>query len=97
MPLKDYQVRVEKEFFFPMDSTIVITAGETSSLTFKMKSTIKPKEPRRTLVMLEAGWHPSQTSFGAMVGFVAKMVPTFVSAVTLVPFLPIWNVTIREH
>lgn len=72
MPLKDYQVRVEKEFFFPMDSTIVITAGETSSLTFKMKSTIKPKEPRRTLVMLEAGWHPSQTSFGAMVGFVAK-------------------------
>lgn len=72
MPLKDYQVRVEKEFFFPMDSTIVITAGETSSLTFKMKSTIKPKEPRRTLVMLEADWHPSQTSFGAMVGFVAK-------------------------
>lgn len=72
MPLKDYQVRVEKEFFFPMDSTIVITAGETSSLTFKMKSTIKPKEPRRTLVMLEAGWHPSQTSFGAMVGFVVK-------------------------
>ena len=72
MPLKDYQVRVEKEFFFPMDSTIVITAGETSSLTFKMKSTIKPKEPRRTLVMLEAGGHPSQTSFGAMVGFVAK-------------------------
>lgn len=72
MPLKDYQVRVEKEFFFTMDSTIVITAGETSSLTFKMKSTIKPKEPRRTLVMLEAGWHPSQTSFGAMVGFVAK-------------------------
>ncbi len=72
MPLKDYQVRVEKEFFFPMDSTIVIAAGETSSLTFKMKSTIKPKEPRRTLVMLEAGWHPSQTSFGAMVGFVAK-------------------------
>lgn len=72
MPLKDYQVRVDKEFFFPMDSTIVITAGETSSLTFKMKSTIKPKEPRRTLVMLEAGWHPSQASFGAMVGFVAK-------------------------
>lgn len=72
MPLKDYQVRVDKEFFFPMDSTIVITAGETSSLTFKMKSTIKPKEPRRTLVMLETGWHPSQTSFGAMVGVVAK-------------------------
>ena len=35
-----------------------------------MISTIKPKEPRRTLVMLEAGYHPSQTSFGGMVGFV---------------------------
>lgn len=71
MPLKDYRIRVEKEFFFSMDSIITVNAGETSSLTFKMKSTIKPKEPRRTLVMLEAGWHPSQTSFGAMVGFVA--------------------------
>lgn len=37
-----------------------------------MKSTIKPKEPRRTLVMAEVGYHPSQISFGAMVGIVSK-------------------------
>lgn len=72
LPLKDYRVRIEKEFFFPMDSTVTIKAGQTSSLTFKMKSTIKPKEPRRTLVMAEVGYHPSQTSYGAMVGIVSN-------------------------
>ena len=72
MPLQEYRIRIEKDFFFPMDSTITIFAGKTSSLTFKMKSTIKPKEPRRTLVMAEVGYHPSQISFGAMVGIVSK-------------------------
>ncbi|MEI3456585.1 MAG: PEGA domain-containing protein [Bacteroides cellulosilyticus] len=72
MPLQEYRIRIEKVFFFPMDSTITIFAGKTSSLTFKMKSTIKPKEPRRTLVMAEVGYHPSQISFGAMVGIVSK-------------------------
>ena len=72
MPLQEYRIRIEKDFFFQMDSTITIFAGKTSSLTFKMKSTIKPKEPRRTLVMAEVGYHPSQISFGAMVGIVSK-------------------------
>ena len=72
MPLQEYRIRIEKEFFFPMGSTVTIFAGKTSSLTFKMKSTIKPKEPRRTLVMAEVGYHPSQISFGAMVGIVSK-------------------------
>lgn len=72
MPLQEYRIRIEKDFFFPMDSTVTIFAGKTSSLTFKMKSTIKPKEPRRTLVMAEVGYHPSQISFGAMVGIVSK-------------------------
>lgn len=72
MPLQEYRIRIEKDFFFPMDSTITIFAGKTSSLNFKMKSTIKPKEPRRTLVMAEVGYHPSQISFGAMVGIVSK-------------------------
>lgn len=72
MPLQEYRIRIEKDFFFPMDSTITIFAGKTSSLTFKMKSTIKPKEPRRTLVMAEVSYHPSQISFGAMVGIVSK-------------------------
>ena len=72
MPLQEYRIRIEKDFFFPMDSTVTIFAGKTSSLTFKMKSTIKPKEPRRTLVMAEVGYHPSQFSFGAMVGIVSK-------------------------
>ena len=72
MPLQEYRIRIEKDFFFPMDSTVTIFAGKTSSLTFKMKSTIKPKEPRRTLVMAEVSYHPSQFSFGAMVGIVSK-------------------------
>lgn len=72
MPLQEYRIRIEKDFFFPMDSTVTIFAGKTSSLTFKIKSTIKPKEPRRTLVMAEVGYHPSQISFGAMVGIVSK-------------------------
>ena len=72
MPLQEYRIRIEKDFFFPMDSTVTIFAGKTSSLIFKMKSTIKPKEPRRTLVMAEVGYHPSQFSFGAMVGIVSK-------------------------
>ena len=79
MPIRDALVKlvlepagIEKDFFFPMDSTVTIFAGKTSSLTFKMKSTIKPKEPRRTLVMAEVGYHPSQISFGAMVGIVSK-------------------------
>ena len=72
MPLQEYRIRIEKDFFFPMDSTVTFFAGKTSSLTFKMKSTIKPKEPRRTLVMAEVGYHPSQISFGAMVGIVSK-------------------------
>jgi hypothetical protein len=72
MPLQEYRIRIEKDFFFPMDSTVTIFAGKTSSLTFKLKSTIKPKEPRRTQVMAEVGYHPSQISFGAMVGIVSK-------------------------
>lgn len=71
MPLKNYHVRVEKEFFFPLDTMLTVLPGETTTHTFRMVSTIKPKEPRHTLVMLEGGWHPSQTSFGAMVGFVS--------------------------
>ena len=70
MPLRSYHVKVEKEFFFPLDTLLSVSAGETTTHTFRMISTIKPKEPRRTLVMLEAGYHPSQTSFGGMVGFV---------------------------
>lgn len=42
----------------------------TYRLTLKL---ILPEDQKRkTLVMLEGGWHPSQTSFGAMVGIVAK-------------------------
>ena len=70
LPLRSYHVKVEKDFFFPIDTLLNVSAGATTTHTFRMVSTIKPKEPRRTLVMLEAGYHPSQTSFGGMVGFV---------------------------
>lgn len=71
LPLRDHQVRLEKDFYFPLDTAVQVKAGETTIYSFQMESTIKPKEPRRTLVMLEAGFHPSQTSFGVMVGMAA--------------------------
>lgn len=43
-------------------------------VTYKLelKLILPEDQKRRTLVMLEGGWHPAQTSFGAMVGIVAK-------------------------
>ena len=72
MPLRDYKVHVEKEFYFPMDSTVSISAGESSILTFKMKSTIKPPLPRRMLIMGDVGYQSSHLSYGGMIGFVRK-------------------------
>lgn len=37
-----------------------------------LKLILPEDQKRKTLIMLEGGWHPSQTSFGAMVGVVAK-------------------------
>lgn len=68
LPLRDYHVKVEKTQYFPQDTLLAVSSGNTTTYTFKLISTIRPKEPRRVLAMLEAGWHPSQTSFGAMVG-----------------------------
>lgn len=72
MPIRDYRIRIEKETYFPIDSAVSIKAGQTITHTFKMVSTIKPKEPQRTLIMAEVGYHPSQISYGAIIGFVRK-------------------------
>lgn len=72
MPIRDYRIRIEKETYFPIDSAVSIKAGQTITHTFKMVSTIRPQEPRRTLIMAEVGYHPSQISYGAMIGFVRK-------------------------
>lgn len=72
MLIRNYRVRVEKELFFPVDTLVGITAGKTTSRSLTMVSAIKPKEPRRMLVMAEVGYHPSQLSYGGMIGFVRK-------------------------
>ena len=72
MPIRSYRLRIEKDVFFPIDTVVNISAGETNGQTFTMISTIKPKEPRRMLVMAEVGYHPSQLSYGGMIGFVRK-------------------------
>lgn len=72
MPLRDYRIRLEKDFFFPMDSLVTVSAGETTSLTFKMTSTIKPRAPRKMLVMGDMGYQSSQLSYGGMIGFVGE-------------------------
>ena len=72
MPIRSYRLRIEKDLFFPIDTVVNISAGETNGQTFTTISTIKPKEPRRMLVMAEVGYHPSQLSYGGMIGFVRK-------------------------
>lgn len=72
MPIRNYHIQVKKEYYFPMDSTATITSGEVQSLTFKMTSTIKPKTPRRMLIMAEIGYHPSFLSYGGTIGFVRE-------------------------
>ena len=72
MPIRSYRLRIEKDLFFPIDTVVNISAGETNGQTFTMISTIKPKEPRRMLVMAEVGYHPSQLSYGGMIGFFRK-------------------------
>ena len=72
MPIRSYRLRIEKDLFCPIDTVVNISAGETNGQTFTMISTIKPKEPRRMLVMAEVGYHPSQLSYGGMIGFVRK-------------------------
>ena len=72
IPLQSHKVRIEKSTYFPVDSTVAIKAGETSVLTHKMNPTKRPKETRRTLVMAQVGYHPSQLSYGIMLGIVRK-------------------------
>lgn len=68
-----YNVRVEKEFYFPKDTAAVVgTGGEKTELVFNMVSTIKPKEGRKTFILADAAMGGgSQTSFGVMVGMAA--------------------------
>lgn len=68
--LGTYQIRVEKENYFPKDTTVDVTVESDANVWLPLLSSLPPAEGRRTLVMLEAGWHPSQLSFGAMVGMV---------------------------
>lgn len=70
MATADYRVRIEKEQYFPIDTTLTITPGQTTSVTFKMVSTIKPRTPWNTLVMTQANLHNSTLAYGGMIGFV---------------------------
>ena len=69
MAIKEYKVRIEKETYFPIDTILTVAAGETVRPTFRMISTVKPKIPMNTLVLLQAGYNPNSTTFGAMLGF----------------------------
>ena len=69
MAIKDYKVRIEKSMYFSIDTVLSIAAGETVRPTFSMKSTIKPRVPWNTVIMAQANYHPSTTSFGGMIGF----------------------------
>ena len=67
-----YKIRVEKDLYFPIDTLVTVLPGETTSMTLKMVSTIKPRTPWTTLIMAQANYHPSILAYGGMVGFVKK-------------------------
>lgn len=69
MTTKEYKVHIEKEQYFPIDTTLTVTAGETVRPTFHLISTIKPRIPISTLALLQIGYNSNQTTFGAMLGF----------------------------
>ena len=72
MAIKSYNVRIEKEQYFPIDTVISVKAGETESVTFQMVSTIKPRVPWDVLITAQANYHPSTFSYGGMIGFMKK-------------------------
>ena len=64
-----YQVHIEKEFFFPLDTTITVeSGGMTTEVQYTLISTIKPKEQRHTFILASGGFAKGQMSYGAMVG-----------------------------
>ena len=70
MALKEYQVRINKAAYFPIDTTLVVEPGETVRPTFYMESRFKPKAPRKMIIMAQAGFGGGgQTAFGGMIGF----------------------------
>ena len=44
---RTYRVRIEKELYFPVDTVLTVTAGETVRPTFHLESTIKPRVPHQ--------------------------------------------------
>lgn len=72
MAARTYNVRVEKEMYFPIDTTLTVSAGQTESVTFQLISTIKPRVPWDVLIAAQANYHPSTLSYGGMVGFMKK-------------------------
>lgn len=71
---KHFRIRSDK--FGEMDIPLVDAEGEAirleSHYTYELKLKLVIPEKRRTIVMAEFGYHPSQTSFGAMVGVATK-------------------------
>lgn len=95
MAIKDYKVRIEKQTYFPIDTVLSVKAGETARPTFHMESTIKPKVPMNVLALLQAGYNPNGTTFGAMLGFGRKNGFYVDSAATSNRQAVSWNATKR--
>ena len=72
MAIKEYSIRIEKETYFPKDTVVTLGAGETLRPTFVLESTIKPNVPLTTLALVQLGYNPNSTTYGAMLGFGRK-------------------------
>ena len=72
MAIKEYNIRIEKDTYFPKDTVVTLGAGETLRPTFILESKIKPKVPMSTMIMAQVGYNPNSTTFGAMLGLGRK-------------------------
>lgn len=64
-----YRIRMEKKNFFPKDTAVVVEPGSTVEVHLTMKSSLIS---RKTLIMGDCAYNPSQLSYGVMIGMVKK-------------------------
>ena len=72
MPGRTRNITIKSEKFGTIRYDFPERLEKQVAYRLRLKVILPEDQKRKTLVMLEGGWHPSQTSFGAMVGVVAK-------------------------
>ncbi len=64
-----YRIHMEKKNFYPKDTAVVVEPGSTVEVHLTMNSSLVS---RKTLIMGEVAYNPSQLSYGVMIGMVKR-------------------------